>query len=93
MEIKKELIKRDIAGDTVLVPVGKTVMENNGLFILNELGAFIWDMLPELGSEEDAVSAMLREYDIDEDTARSDTAEFFEKLRGFGIIGFRNPLK
>lgn len=57
MEIKKELIKRDIAGDTVLVPVGKTVMENNGLFILNELGAFIWDMLPELGSEEDAVSA------------------------------------
>ena len=76
MEIKKELIKRDIAGDT----------ENNGLFILNELGAFIWDMLPELGSEEDAVSAMLREYDIDEDTARSDTAEFFEKLRGFGII-------
>lgn len=52
MEIKKELIKRDIAGDTVLVPVGKTVMENNGLFILNELGAFIWDMLPELGSEE-----------------------------------------
>ena len=49
MEIKKELIKRDIAGDTVLVPVGKTVMENNGLFILNELGAFIWDMLPERG--------------------------------------------
>ena len=83
MEIKKELIKRDIAGDTVLVPVGKTVMENNGLFILNELGAFIWDMLPELGSEEEAV---LREYDIDEDTARSDTAEFFEKLRGFGIL-------
>ena len=83
MEIKKELIKRDIAGDTVLVPVGKTVMENNGLFILNELGAFIWDMLPELGSEEEAVSAVLREYDID---ARSDTAEFFEKLRGFGII-------
>ena len=50
------------------------------------LGAFIWDMLPELGSDEDAVSAVLREYDIDEDTARSDTAEFFEKLRGFGII-------
>ena len=46
----------------------------------------IWDMLQELGSEEEAVSAVLREYDIDEDTARSDTAEFFEKLRGFGII-------
>ena len=59
MEIKKELIKRDIAGDTVLVPVGKTVMENNGLFILNELGAFIWDMLQELGSEEEAVSAVV----------------------------------
>ena len=42
MIIKKELIKREIAGDTILVPVGKTVFDANGLFVLNEIGAFIW---------------------------------------------------
>ena len=38
MKIKKELIKRTIAGDTILVPVGKTVYESNGLFVLNGVG-------------------------------------------------------
>ena len=42
MIIKKELIKREIAGDTILVPVGKTVLDANGLFVMNELGSFIW---------------------------------------------------
>lgn len=46
MKIKKELIKREIAGDCILVPVGKSTLESNGLFALNELGAFIWDILP-----------------------------------------------
>ena len=46
MIIKKEFIKRDVAGDIVLVPVGKTVLESNGLFVMNELGAFLWDLLP-----------------------------------------------
>ena len=30
MKIKKELIQREIAGDTVLVPVGKSVYDSNG---------------------------------------------------------------
>ena len=41
MKIKKELIKREIAGDTILVPVGKTVYDANGLFVLNELLGFV----------------------------------------------------
>ena len=51
MIIKKELIKREIAGDTILVPVGKTVYDSNGLFVLNELGAFIWEILPKMETE------------------------------------------
>ena len=37
MEIKKKLMKREIAGDTFLVPLGKTVYDSNGLFALTEL--------------------------------------------------------
>ena len=86
MTIKKELIKRDIAGDTVLVPVGKTVYESNGLFILNELGGFLWDLLPEAENEAALVAAVLREYEVDEATARQDIAEFLEKLRQMNIL-------
>ena len=86
MIIKKELIKRDIAGDTILVPVGKTVYDSNGLFILNELGSFIWDILPQAGEEEEICQAVLAEYDVSPDIAAKDVADFLAKLRKMDII-------
>ena len=86
MIIKKELIKREIAGDTILVPVGKTVLDSNGLFVLNELGAFIWNLLPEAENEEDICKAILAEYDVSAEEAAQDVSEFFAALRKMGII-------
>lgn len=86
MRLKKELIRREIAGDVLLVPVGGTVLENNGLFALNELGAFLWDRLEGAADEETLVQAVLAEYEVDEITARTDTAEFLQKLREMDIL-------
>ena len=86
MEIKKELIKREIAGDVILVPVGKAVVENNGLFILNELGAFLWDRLPEAAAEADLVRAVLDEYEVDPGTAAADVRAFLQTLQNMGIL-------
>ena len=86
MKIRKELIRREIAGDVILVPVGGTVLENNGLFALNELGAFLWDRLESAEDEETLVQAVLSEYEVDEATARTDTAAFLQKLREMEIL-------
>ncbi len=86
MKIKKQLIKRDIAGDTILVPVGKTVYESNGLFVLNEVATFIWDNLPQLETEEEIVAKILDEYEVSTQQAADDTAEFLAKLREMQII-------
>lgn len=86
MQIKKELIKREIAGDTILVPVGKTVYDSNGLFALNELGAFLWDRLPGANSQEDLLTAVLAEYEVTPEEAAVDIADFLTKLESLGII-------
>ena len=86
MEIKKELIKREIAGDTILVPVGSAVYDSNGLFVLNELAAFIWDLLPEADTEADICRAALAEYEVSEEEAARDIDEFLGKLRELGIL-------
>ena len=86
MIIKKELIKRDVAGDTVLVPVGKTVYDSNGLFILNEVAAFLWDRLESAVSEEELLTAVLAEYEVSEDAARQDLQDFLAELRKMGIL-------
>ena len=86
MIIKKDFIKRDVAGDTVLVPVGKTVLDANGLFVMNELGAFIWDLLPEAETEEDICKAVLAEYEVSREEAAQDIAEFLNTLRKMEIL-------
>lgn len=86
MLIKKELLKRQIAGETFLVPLGKTVYDNNGLFLLSDVGAFLWDRIPGADNEETLVRAVLEEYEIDEKTAREDIGAFLDKLRSMDII-------
>ena len=86
MIIKKDFIKRDVAGDIVLVPVGKTVLDSNGLFVMNELGAFIWDLLPEAETEADICKAILAEYEVSPEEAAQDVAEFLNTLRTMEIL-------
>lgn len=86
MEVKKQLVLREIAGDYALIPVGDTVIKNNGLFSLSETGARIWELLPQAAGTEQLVDALLEEYDIDRDTLARDVDEFLEQLRQLEIL-------
>lgn len=86
MEIKKELIKREIAGDVILVPVGKAVLDHNGLFVLNELGTFLWDRIPAAEAEQDLVAAVLEAYEVTPEIAAADTHEFLMQLKELDIL-------
>ena len=86
MKIRKELLKREVGGEAFLVPLGKTVYDSNGLFVLTELGAFIWDLLPESETEGEILEKILSEYEVDEATARKDLTQFLDKLRDMNIL-------
>jgi hypothetical protein len=86
MKIRKELLKREVGGDVFLVPLGKTVYDSNGLFVLTELGAFIWDLLPQAETEEEILQNILQEYEVEEATARKDLTKFLDKLRDMNIL-------
>ena len=59
MNIRKQLVKRNIAGDVILVPVGDASLEIKGLLTLNETGELLWDALPE-AADEAALTAVPR---------------------------------
>ena len=86
MEVKKEFVLRNIAGDFVLVPLGKTAAEFNGIFPLTETAARIFELLPEAKDENDIVSRIYDEFDCDLDTIKGDVSQFLNKLREYGII-------
>ena len=47
MKVDKEFILREIAGDYIIIPTGKTVLDFNGLITVNEVGVDLWKMLQE----------------------------------------------
>lgn len=86
MKIQKEFVLREIAGDYVIIPTGKTTLTFNGLITVNEVGAALWEMLQSEKSLDDLVHGILDEYDVEESVAREDIQEFLETLRKNGIL-------
>lgn len=86
MKLKKELVIREVAGDYLLVPVGQTALSLNGMMILNDTGAFLWEKLPEAADEAALVDALLAEFEVDRPTAEADVKEFLDQLRALEIL-------
>ena len=81
MQISKDLIHREIAGEHILVPAGELALHRSGVFVINELGAEIWTMLTD-GKDRDAIIAgLLAEYDVTEDVLTKDVEEFLVTLK------------
>ena len=81
MRIKKKFVLREIAGEFVLVPVGEAARELNGIVTVNELGAFLWNLLQEEQTEQTLLNAVLDAYAVEEERARQDIRGFLQLLR------------
>lgn len=86
MKIRKEFVLREISGDYIIIPTGKTPLARKGLITVNEVGAALWKMLQSDKSLDDLVKGILDEYDVEESVAREDIQEFLETLRKNGIL-------
>ena len=81
MKIKEGFVLRTIAGSNIVVPVGAASIDFNGMITMNDSGAFLWKELEQDCDIDDLTAALLREYDVDEATARTCAADFIEKLK------------
>ncbi len=86
MKIKDGFILREVAGSYLVVAVGAAVKQFNGMINLNETGAFLWRILEKGATEEEAVAELLKEYDVDEETAKADVKAFVTKLTEAGLL-------
>ena len=86
MKIKEGFVLKNIADVTVVVPAGEVSLDFNGMVTLNDTGAFLWELLKEERTEDELLSAMLKEYDVDEATARKGIERFVAKLSREGLL-------
>ena len=86
MKIDRNFVLREIAGEYIIIPTGKTALEFNGLITVNEIGMELWKMLQNEVTFDDLLNGIMEEYDVDEEIAKEDIQDFLEKLKEGGIL-------
>lgn len=86
MKIKSGYIMREVSDNYVVVPTGQATVDFNGIITLNETGAFLWKQLVEEKTLDQLAENFMKEYDVDEATAKKDIMEFVEKLKDADLI-------
>jgi hypothetical protein len=80
------LMARNIAGETLIVPIRNSVGDLNSIYTLNEVGALIWQMIDGRTSVEKIVAAISREYDVTADEATGDVVELLDSMTEAGLV-------
>jgi len=80
------VISRQVAGESLLVPVRGNLADLQRIFTLNGVGEFIWNALDgshELGKVKADVT---REFEVTDDQAGKDIIEFISLMEKEGLI-------
>lgn len=85
MKLKHGFIMREIAGEIIVVPSGDE-LNLNMMITLNGTGKFLWQHLEKGVEMDELVQEMLKEYDVDEQTARAGAERFVNKLKERGFL-------
>lgn len=82
IKIKQGFILREIGPLHMAVPFGELTADVGGMVALSETGWFLWQKIESgIDTEPGLVKALLEEYAVDEETAKTDVASFIEGLR------------
>ena len=81
-----DVVYRVIAGEAILLPISKETQVAGRLLSLNEVGAFIWELIDGKKRLDEILAEILREHEVEEDTARSDLLEMIAALKKTGAI-------
>ena len=81
-----DLIAREIAGEYILVPTGKTAETFNGLASVNATGAFLWRLLAQGRTVRELSEALAAEYELTPEQSAGDVADFLRPALERGLV-------
>ena len=70
----------------VLVPVANNIADMNSMYTLNETGAFIWEQIDGKRTVGEIIDELVKEFDVDYDTASGDVLAFVDEMKKYLII-------
>ena len=77
---------RVVGGETVFVPVCKTRADLDSIYVLNETGTRIWELLDGAKTCEQILDLVIQEHEVERPKACYDLRELLAELREINAI-------
>ena len=81
-----EFAVREIAGETILMPVRSHGTGPDSIRILNPTASLLWKALERPATVDDLVASVLAEFEVERSDARTDVEEFLATLSSAGLV-------
>jgi hypothetical protein len=82
----RSFVTRQIAGETLILPVAGKVTDLESIYVLNEVASRIWQLVATPTTVDRIVDAIAGEFDVPVDRAAADVTEFLSSLDARGLI-------
>lgn len=86
MKIKNEYKVKTVAGEKIVVPLGKESQVNRGVFKLNEEAACLFNIFIKKIDNGAGVNALVENFGADESSAKKDVEDFIQMLIDFKMV-------
>ena len=86
MRLKEEFVVQQLSDQQIIVPVGEAAQTFHGIVRANDTAGFIVDCLKEETTEKQIVDKMLKEYEVDRETAAAGVKKVIAQLNEIGAL-------
>ncbi len=79
-------VTRNIAGETIIVPIRGGVGDLDAIFTLNGTGTMVWQLLDRALTMDEMAREIALEHEVPREEAAQDLSDFLTTLEGRGLI-------
>jgi len=80
------VVSREIAGETIVVPICRGVGDMDSVYTFNEVGTELWQLLAQAHTTEKLVDWVSEHFEVTREMANCDVQTFLAELLQVGLI-------
>lgn len=83
---QEDIVHREIAGESILVPIRGKLADMQRLFSLDPVAEHIWQQLNGKRTVDEICKSVFDTFDVKKEQAEADLMEFIDELLAAGLI-------
>lgn len=80
------IVSRDVAGETIVVPICRGVGDLDSVYTFNSVGRSLWHLLEDGRTAEELANWVATRYEVKAAQAFADVQSYLSELREVGLI-------